>query len=286
MSETPLLIDPADLARQLGDKSLRIFDAAVKLERDGNRYRAISGLADYEKEHIPGAAFMDLIKALSDTSSGLGFTLPKAGDLAKAVGALGISAGDHVVVYSSAHMMWATRAFWLLNYLGHKRVSVLNGGFDRWRKEGHPVESGANTYAPAHYTADPRPERFVLLDEMTRIVDEGRVCVANTLAPSVYSGEAGFNYGRPGHIPGSISVPTEDLLVEGSFLPPAELRKTLDERGLGGQSRTVTYCGGGISATVPAFARLTLGLTDTAVYDGSMSEWIRAERPLKTGTEP
>jgi len=285
MSETPL-IEPGDLARRLEDPGLRIFDAAVKLERDGNRYRAISGLGDYEQAHIPGAAFMDLIKALSDTSSGLGFTLPAVDDLAKAVGALGISPGDHVIVYSSAHMMWATRAFWLLNYLGHKRVSVLNGGLDRWRKEGHAVESGANVYAPADYAADPKPEHFVRLDEMTRIVDEGRTCVANTLSPGVYTGEGSFNYGRPGHIPGSINVPTEDLLIEGSFPSASVLRQALDERGLGGAARTVTYCGGGISATVPAFARLLLGLSDTAVYDGSMSEWIRADRPLKTGAAP
>lgn len=286
MSATQLLIEPGDLARRLGDRKLRIFDAAVKLEPDGTRYRVISGLADYEKAHIPGAAFMDLIAALSDTSTGLGFTLPAIDKLATAVGELGIAADDHVIVYSSAHMMWATRGFWLLGYLGHKRVSVLDGGLERWRKEGHPIESGNNRYPAARYLPDPRPQRFVLLEEMSRIVEQGRVCVANTLSPKVFSGEASFHYGRPGHIPGSINVPTDQLLVDGSFPPPGDLRKALAERGLGGESRTVTYCGGGISATVPAFARLLLGLNDTAVYDGSMSEWIRAERPLKTGAEP
>jgi thiosulfate/3-mercaptopyruvate sulfurtransferase len=286
MSETQLLIDPIDLVGQLGDPRLRIFDAAVKLELQGKGYRAISGLADYEKEHIPGAAFMDLIETLSDTSTGLGFTLPKADDLAKAIGELGISAEDRVVVYSSAHMMWATRAFWLLSYLGHRRVSVLNGGLSRWQNEGHAVESGINRYAPAHFGAALHPQRFVLLDEMTQIVEAGRHCVANTLSPKVYSGEGSFHYGRPGHIPGSISVPTEDILIEGSFPSLGELRRKLEARGLAGDARTVTYCGGGISATVPAFARLLIGLDDTSVYDGSMSEWIRAGQPLKTGNDP
>ncbi len=102
----------------------------------------------------------------------------------------------------------------------------------------------------------------------------------------VYTGEGGAVYGRAGHIPGSLNLPYDNLLDNGAFRGDAELRSALAESGLDGPSRVVAYCGGGISATIPAFARLLVGLNDTAIYDGSMSEWVREGLPLNEGKAP
>jgi thiosulfate/3-mercaptopyruvate sulfurtransferase len=280
------LIEPAELEARLEDDSLRVFDTAVTLEIGEKGYRAVSGREDYEREHIPGAGFMDLIEALSDTTTGLGFSLPAPAALAAACGALGISRETPVALYSSGHVMWATRAFWLLNYLGHDQVSVVDGGLRRWRAEGRPLQAGAREYPAGELTVALRPERFVQLEEMRQLVEAGSTCTVNALSPQVYAGEGAFHYGRRGHIPGSSNLHYEQLLQDGRFRDRDALERALAEQGLNSPARAVAYCGGGISATIPAFARLLVGLDDTAIYDGSMSEWVRSELPLKTGLQP
>ena len=288
MSE-PLLIEPEALAEAMENDAapIRILDATVFLEPAENGYRAVSGLERYREGHVPGAAFMDLIRTFSDTTSGLGFTRPSPADLAAALGRLGVSADHHVVVYSSGHMMWATRAFWLLRYAGHERVSVLNGGLRGWREAGGSLTREDETYPPTTFQAAPRPQLFVDLTETREAVGDPEVCTVNALSPEVYAGTGAMHYGRPGHIPGSRNL-HYDRLMEGQRLrPPSELRSALDETGMLAAAKVITYCGGGISATVDAFACLLVGKEDVAVYDGSMSEWARDHSlPLTTGAQP
>ena len=284
MIET-MLIEPEALQGELGSPTLRVFDTAVFLHPAKVGYRAESGLKGYRQAHIPGAAFMDLIKAFSDTSSGLGFTLPHIDALAAAAAQAGMGDDCQVVLYSSGHMMWATRAWWMLRYLGHRNVRVLNGGLDRWQKAGGTVESGDHHYSPAPVTVAPRSGMFVNLPGMESALSAG-VCTVNALSRSLYTGEGEFNYGRAGHIPGSIHLHYEGLLEDGAFRDPDALRRTLSSQGIMDQPRVIMYCGGGISATIDAFACLLAGHPDVAVYDGSMSEWVRSGRPLTTGSAP
>ena len=110
------LIESAELATLLDNENVRIFDASVLLHRTSNGYTAEPGLAHYQEEHIPGAGFIDLLNDWSDTTSPLNNTLLKPEALARAIGDIGISASHKVVLYSSGHMMWATRAWWCLYY--------------------------------------------------------------------------------------------------------------------------------------------------------------------------
>jgi len=281
------LIEPEQLAPRLTQPGLRILDATVFLVPAETGYRAESGKARYDQGHIPGAVFMDLIRTFSDTSTGLGFSLPAVGALADALGALGVGQDDDVVVYSSGHMMWATRALWLLRYAGHRRLAVLNGGFSRWKSEGHPVSVEPHSYAPTRYTPDPHPELFVDLAGMQSALGTAGVCTVNALSPEVYAGTGNMHYGRRGHIPGSLNLHYDDLMQDGNFKSADELRAALSDRGILAADRVITYCGGGISATIDAFACLLVGKTDVAVYDGSMSEWVRdPSRPLTIGAAP
>lgn len=286
MSE-PLLTEAGDLADRLESDTIRVLDAAVFLEPAETGYRAVSGIDRYREGHIPGAVFMDLIHAFSDTGSGLGFTRPAPEKLAEALGDLGVSAAHEVVVYSSGHMMWATRAFWLLRYAGHDNVSVLNGGLRGWREAGGTLATGDEAYPSAVFQANPRPEIFVDLAETRQAMNDPAVCSVNALAPEVYAGTGGTNYGRRGHIPGSRNLHYDRLMDGPRFRPVDELRQALDETGMLAAPRVIAYCGGGISATIDAFACLLAGKAEVAVYDGSMSEWVRDESlPLVTGSEP
>ena len=127
------LISTDELAQKLGDGSLRIFDTSVLLHLDDGGYRAEPGREDYLEEHIAGAGFLNLCENWSDTTSGFSNTLPSIDALCSAIGKDGIGNDNPVVLYSSGHLMWATRAWWLLRYAGHSNVRVLNGSFEAWR---------------------------------------------------------------------------------------------------------------------------------------------------------
>jgi thiosulfate/3-mercaptopyruvate sulfurtransferase len=281
------LVTPAELAARLDEPTLRILDATVFLVPAESGYRAESGKEKYDQGHIPGAAFMDLIRGFSDTTTGLGFSLQEPGVLADALGALGISNDDQVVLYASGHMMWATRALWLLRYAGHERVAVLNGGISRWKAEGRAISEDPHSYPPVPYRANPQPQVFVDLDGMRSAMGTAGVCTVNALSPDVYAGTGDMHYGRRGHIPGSLNLHYDDLMEAGNFKPADDLHAALSATGMLDADKVVTYCGGGISATIDAFACLLVGKNEVAVYDGSMSEWVRDESlPLTTGDTP
>ncbi|MEM8769957.1 MAG: sulfurtransferase, partial [Pseudomonadota bacterium] len=266
---------------------VKVFDATVHLVPAERGYRAESGLADYEAGHIPGAAFLDQIRAVSDTSTGLGFSLPTPEALQTGLRGLGINDEDELVVYSTGHIMWATRAWWLLHYAGLDRVAVLNGGFRAWQEAGLKTETEGITFSGGNLTVQPRVERFVNQTAVLEAIGDGKVCTVNALSPEVYSGTAEMSYGRKGHITGSVNVPYDALLDKGRFRPRDELEAALGARGLLDAERVIAYCGGGISATIDAMACLLVGKDAVAVYDGSMSEWVRDENlPMTEGSEP
>ena len=286
-ADPQLLIEPVELADRIGASALRIFDATVFLKPAEKGYRAESGLDSYREGHIPGAAFMDQIAAVSDTSSGLGFTLPAEYYLQSALRILGINNDSQVVVYSTGHMMWATRAWWLLHYAGHASVRVLNGGYAGWQAVDGPVNQQDESYEPGDFTLRARPSTFVDQAGVLAAIGDAAVCTVNALNPGVYSGSAAMSYGRKGHITGSINLFYDDLLDGDRFHDAQAITESLRAKGLLEAERVVTYCGGGISATIDAFACLLVGKEEVAVYDGSMSEWVRDESlPMTEGEMP
>lgn len=281
------LIDAAALHDKLGDENLRIFDTAVFLTpKQSGGYQVDSGLDRYKEGHIPGAGFIDLGKDWADTSSALNFTLPANQDLADAIGASGISADHQVVLYSSGHLMWATRAWWLLHYAGHKNIAVLNGNLGAWQAAGLPLEQGEASYPATTFNANVDPARIADTASVEAGMN-GVVCTVNALSKSLYEGTGDFYYSRRGHIPGSQLLYYDAILDNEFFLPAEQLSAKLAEVGMLSADRVITYCGGGIAATLDAFACKLMGQENVAVYDGSMSEWVQDEqRPLKVGAEP
>lgn len=281
------LTDCQSLQQRLQDDNLRLFDCAVFLTPTGNgRYQVDSGRSQFDKEHIPGAGFIDLVSDWADKDSDLNFTLPNPASLQQAIGNSGITADNDVVLYSSGHLMWATRAWWLLHYAGHQRISILNGNLNAWRKAGLALESGPGGYPSAVFQAPGNPQAFADTEAVLQGMD-GKVCTVNALSKPLYEGSGDFYYQRRGHIPGSHLLYFDEVLDNEYFLPAQALHDTLDKIGMLSAEQVITYCGGGIAATLDAFAAKLLGQQRIAVYDGSMSEWVQDEnRPLTIGPDP
>lgn len=275
----PPLVSADELAAALarGDARLLVLDTTTRLDvpAGGGPYTATPARDGYLAEHLPGAVFADVPNTFSDPDGPYAFTLPTPQQFAAAAQELGIGDDTHVVLYDTANSAWATRVWWLLRVFGHDAVSVLDGGLAAWKAAGHPVESGPVAAQAAGFTARFRPELVADKDEVRKLSESGGV-VVNTLDPATFRGEADPNpYPRRGRIPGSTNLPFFTLLDPGTgrFLDPPALREALQTAGLLIGDRGVTYCGGGVAATLPAFAAYVVDGTELAVYDGSLSEW-------------
>ncbi len=281
------LIDTETLACELSDPNLRVFDCTTNLIPDPKTtYQAVPARADFEKGHIPGAQFIDLQADLSDSNQRLRFMLPSADSFAAAMRRFGVSDGTRVVLYSTANPWWATRVWWLLRVFGFDNAAVLNGGWQKWVREGRPVETGpSKPHPPGHFAVRELRPLMVGKDEVLRAIGDGGVCTLNALAPEQHAGSGGNSYGRPGRIKGSVNLPAAHLLdpATNEFLPPAELRRRFEAVGAFDKD-VITYCGGGIAASADALALVMLGHPAVKLYDASMSEWAtNPSLPMETG---
>jgi len=281
------LIDADTLERQLSDPNLLVFDCTTNLIPDPKTtYQAVPARADFAKGHIPGAQFIDLQADLSDSSQRLRFMLPSAEAFAAAMSRFGAGDGTQIVVYSTANPWWATRVWWLLRVFGFDDAAVLDGGWQKWAREGRRIETGPAKPRPAgHFVVREQRPLMVGKEEVLRAIGDGAVCTLNALAAEQHAGTGGNSYGRPGRIKGSVNLPAAHLLdaATNAFLPADELRRRFDRVGAF-DKEVITYCGGGIAASADAFALVMLGHPNVRLYDASMSEWaVDPTLPMETG---
>ncbi len=241
-------------------------------------------IAEYAEGHIPGAVYFD-IDRIADRSVDLPHMFPDAGLFADAVGALGIANDDHVVVYDNGRMMAACRVWWMFRAFGHAKVSVLDGGGVRWRAENRPWTAELPAPAPTGYRAALDPGMLRSVDQVLGLVGAGGELILDARAEGRFFGRdpeprAGL---RSGHMPGAANLPYDDLLGEdGRLKPVPDLAKRFAEAGLDARP-VVTSCGSGVSAAVLLLALHLMGRDDTALYDGSWSEWgSRPDTPIVT----
>ena len=265
------------LEAHLSDPDLRIFDCTSYLrygESDDHPYRYVSGRAEYEAGHIPGAGHLDLQGEFSNPQSSYLMTLPSPEAAAKAFARHGVAEGTRVVLYARESMQRATRFWWMLRWLGFDDAAVLDGGYDKWVADGRPVSKEPSNYPHGSFSLNLRPEVFVGKDQVLAAIGSAETCTINALSPSLHSG-ADASYGRPGHIPGSVNVYASALLNPKTLemLSPDKVREIFGRAGVTPDKRVIAYCGGGIAATLDAFLLHQLGYQNISVYDNSMSEW-------------
>jgi thiosulfate/3-mercaptopyruvate sulfurtransferase len=279
------LVETEWLAGNLHD--VVVLDCTVHLIPDPKiTYVVKPARADFEKGHIPGAQFCDVLRDVSDTSQKFNFMRQKPEDFAASMRRFGISNGTRVVTYSTGNPWWATRVWWLLREFGHDNAAVLNGGWQKWTAEGRAVETGpAQPRAAGDFVVREVRGLMAGKDEVKAAIGDTGVCTLNALAAAQHTGSGGNSYGRPGRIAGSVNMPAAHLLdpATNAFLPPDELRARLGA--VGALDRPViAYCGGGIAASADAMILTMLGHTDVRVYDASLSEWAKDESlPMETG---
>jgi thiosulfate/3-mercaptopyruvate sulfurtransferase len=276
------LVSTEWLADHLGDPTIKIVDATFKMP-------GILPLPkdDYLASHLPGAVFFD-VDAVSDHSNPLPHMFPNAEQFGRDVGGLGVGNDDTVVIYDSGGWVAAPRVWWMFLSFGHSDVRILNGGLKKWKAEGRKVESGQVTAKAKTFKAafDPRYTRNV--EQMVANLASRAEQVLDARANDRYQGKVpeprpGL---RSGHIPGSVSVPYNQLFdaATGAMKPLDDLRAVFTGSGVKLDAPIVTSCGSGVSALVLTLALYRLGVRGSALYDGSWTEWgAEGGPPVATG---
>jgi len=276
------LVSPAWLADHLDDPHVRILDASFKLPGITPTARE-----DYGRGHIPGAVFFDIDDVCAAGTS-LPHMIPSAEIFAQKIGALGVGDDDKVIVYDSAGLSSAGRAWWMLRLYGHPDVALLDGGLPRWKAEGRPIETATAALAPRRFTA--RFDPSLVRDKAALIANlaSSREQVVDARAAGRFDGSvAEIRPGlRSGHIPGSRNLPYDRLTdPQTRQLKSAEtLAALFAEAGVALDRPIVTSCGSGVTACALAFGLHLIGHPGAAVYDGSWSEWgLPGDTPIETG---
>ncbi len=269
-----------ELADRLGDQQLRIVDCRFDLlAPDAGRKRWLDA-------HIPGAVYADLDRDLSGpvTSESGRHPLPSVVRARETFSRLGIDADTAVVAYDDAGGAIASRAWWLLRWLGHRHVTVLDGGLPAWRARSLPLESGAREAGRRDFRGSEQPQRVMTSEEIVRWLDAQRDRVlVDARDAARYRGEAEPIDTKAGHIPGTRNLPFSDCLrADGTWLGAAALRERLSGA-LGAEpgDEWGVMCGSGVTACHLAISGLLAGYREPRVYIGSWSEWIRdPARPI------
>ncbi|MGE0697924.1 MAG: sulfurtransferase [Hyphomicrobiaceae bacterium] len=292
MRDPNALVSTDDLAAILGKPGIRVYDCTTYNNPPppgvDEPYLPEPGLRTFREAHIPGADFLDLQGEFSDRSQKHWFMMPKdPAPLEAAFSRHGIGEGVRVVLYSVGTMMWATRFWWMLRALGFDNAAVLDGGFDKWKAEGRPTESGEPTgYPPATFKARPRPGLFVDAATTKAAIGKGDAVTVNALGPQFHDGLEPSRYGRPGRVPGSVNVSAATLVDSATkgFTSLEDAKAKLEAKGVTKDKQVICYCGGGISATIDLFLLHQLGYDKLALYDASMGEWAKdTSLPIETG---
>lgn len=277
------IVSPKWLLARLYESDIVIVDCRFLMGKSD------AGREQYDSSHIPGAVYLDLEKDLSapveENGHGGRHPLPDIFDLTVALSRVGISNESRVVAYDDQGGAMASRLWWLLKYLGHDQVFVLDEGYTAWMNAGFPVSSEQRVLIPAKYLAEVQHTMLVEMDEVKELLGDERVTLIDSREAPRYRGEVEPLDKAAGHIPGAINRFWKDGLGESGAWKDAAAQEArfadLDR-----DRELIVYCGSGVTATPNVIALQEAGFSKVRLYAGSWSDWISySENPVATGEE-
>ncbi len=255
------------LARSLGADDLSIVDCSAFMPADQR-----DPAAEYAAAHIPGARFLD-IGEVADRDNPAPHMLPSAARFGEAMVAIGVGRDDRIVVYDNSPLRTAARGWFTLRYFGAERVAILDGGFQKWRREGRAVETGAASPRKVRFDAHQADEAAVSLEG---VLARGEMPLVDARGAARFEGKEGDPRPgiAPGHVPGARNLPYSALYREdGTLKSEAALRAEFDAAGVDPEQPFIASCGSGVTANSLIFAARRLGGRGQKLYDGSWSEY-------------
>ncbi|MGH6615373.1 sulfurtransferase [Sphingomonas sp.] len=278
------LISVEDLASRADELGLVIIDCSFSLADPG------AGLEEYLAGHIPGAQYLNLEHDLSSLSDGRNgrHPLPDAQMLAATLRRFGLNRDDQVVAYDASGGPFAARAWWLLRWLGHPAVAVLDGGRKAWAEAGQPFEQGEYSEPPIGDFETAEPNQLMTVDavDVLASIDASDSLILDARTAKRFRGEADPLDPIPGRIPSAVNrFYGDNLAADGRFKSPSiladEFAATLNGTA---PADVILQCGSGVTACHNALAMEAAGLRGARLYPGSWSEWIAdPDRPRIRG---
>ena len=285
MTGIKYLIGAEQLSLHLGQPNWRVVDCRFNLMKPEQGYE------EYLQDHIPGALYADLDKDLAaPVSESTGrHPLPLPDSFADTLGAWGIDNDTQVVVYDQASGAIAARLWWMMNWLGHEQVAVLDGGYTAWQKADLPVSDSVPPVEAVNFSPSPDWDLLTSTDELEASIEAGDApLIVDARDRARFDGKTEPIDSVAGHIPGAVNHPfSEAIDSEGCWKTAEELRQSW-ETVLGEHSgqRWISMCGSGVTACHLALSAAHVGYRLPSLYVGSWSEWIRnPERPIATNPD-
>lgn len=276
MSRT--IVSVATLAAHLHDADWLIVDCRFDLANPS------AGETAYRKAHIPGAIYAHLDRDLAApvTPQTGRHPLPEPDVFAATLSAWGVGANTQVVAYDNDVGMYAARLWWMLRWLGHTSVAVLDGGFSAWTAEGGKTSTTIPVRKPQRFLPRPNRAMWADADEVAHRASDPQWRILDARAPERFRGEIEPIDTVAGHVPGARNHPFAANVSQGRLASAQALRASFDASQSGvSDDRTIAMCGSGVTACHLLLAMEVAGKAGARLYPGSWSEWIRdPSRPI------
>lgn len=280
------LIGPTALAGLIEAGEVALFDCSFDLADSAAGHRA------FRAGHLPGAHYLHLDRDLAGRPDGRNgrHPLPDPHAFAASLRACGLHLGRQVIAYDSSGGVYAARLWWMLRWIGHRAVAILDGGTQAWTAAGRPLEHGdAPPAAPGDFVAHPvDPAATVTAADVLADLGSPSRLIIDARAPQRFRGEPNPLDPVAGHIPGARNRYFADNLMEGRFKPADLLAEAFAPLLPASPDREIILqCGSGVTACHNALALEIAGIRGAKLYPGSWSEWIAdPDRPVARGDDP